>query len=82
MNEEIERNLGEQPIAAILQQHSLSHHDLVVASEGHCNHKMVTRACKGRRLTPNTQKIVLDALNAAVAQEDTSYTLSDLFTYA
>ena len=74
----IERNLGEQPIARILEERGLSHHDLVVASAGRCNHKMVARAAKGRRLTPNTKAIVLEALNAA---SDGSYTVADLFNY-
>jgi len=41
-------------------------------------HKMVSRACKGRRLTPGTQLIVLKALQAATGR---SYRLGDLFTY-
>ena len=73
-----DRNLGEQPLARILQERELSHHDLVAASAGRCNHKMVARAAKGRRLTPNTKRIVLDALNAAI---DGSFTLDDLFNY-
>lgn len=81
MDSDIERNLGEQPIAKILEERSLSHHDLVEASGGRCNHKMVARACKGRRLTPNTKAIVLDALNAAVAANDESFALTDLFNY-
>lgn len=84
MDETIERNLGEQPIAKILEARGLTHHALVEASGGRCNHKMVARACKGRRLTPNTQRIVLDALNAAVADADDAvmYALRDLFTYS
>lgn len=79
--ENVERNLGVQPIAAILERFSLKHHDLVEASGGRCNHKMVARACKGRRLTRNTQSIVLDALNAAVAEQGEVFELADLFTY-
>ncbi len=81
MDTDLERNLGEQPIAKILEERSLSHHDLVAASGGRCNHKMVARACKGRRLTPNTKGIVLDALNAAVAASGESFRLPDLFNY-
>ena len=81
MDTDLERNLGEQPIAKILEERSLSHHDLVAASAGRCNHKMVARACKGRRLTPNTKGIVLDALNAAVAESGESFRLQDLFNY-
>ena len=73
-----DRNLGEQPLARILEERSLSHHDLVAASGGRCNHKMVARAAKGRRLTPNTKAIVLAALNAATGE---SFALADLFNY-
>lgn len=75
---DIERNLGEQPIAAILEEKHLKPHDLVAASSVQMTHKMINRACKGRRLTPNVQNKVLDALNAATGG---SYTLKDLFNY-
>jgi hypothetical protein len=78
MNSEIERNLGEQPIAAILREHNLKAHDLVAASTVEMTHKMVSRACKGRRLTLNTQTKVLAALNRATGK---TYSLSDLFSY-
>ncbi len=41
-------------------------------------HKMVARACKGRRLTLNTQSKVLAALNRAAGK---NYSLRDLFNY-
>lgn len=78
MNSDIERNLGEQPIALILKEHNLKPHDLVTASDVEMTHKMVARACKGRRLTPNTQSKVLAALNRATGK---SYQLKDLFNY-
>jgi hypothetical protein len=78
MAEEIERDLGPQPIAAILAKHNLKPHDLVAASTQQLTHKMVSRACKGRRLTLNTQAKVLDALNLAAGK---NYTLEDLFNY-
>lgn len=78
MTEEIERNLGEQPIARIMTEAGLKPNDLVSASAVQMTHKMVSRACKGRRLTPNTQSKVLAALNAATGK---MYSLSDLFTY-
>jgi hypothetical protein len=79
MNGEIERNLGTQPIAGIMERHGLSAHDLVEASEVPMTHKMVARAVKGRRLTRNTQTIVCNALNRAAGA---SYTLTDLFNYS
>jgi hypothetical protein len=78
MNEGIERDLGPQPIAAILAQRNLKPHDLVAASTCQLTHKMVSRACKGRRLTLNTRTKVLDALNLASGQ---NYSLRDLFNY-
>jgi hypothetical protein len=79
MNEEVERNLGEQPMKGLLEEHGLSHHDLVAASIEHLTHKMVARACKGRRLTPNVKGKLLRALNAAVGEE--KYRMGNLFNY-
>jgi hypothetical protein len=78
MNTEIERNLGEQPIAQIMREHNLKPHDLVAISSVDMTHKMVSRACKGRRLTLNTQSKVLAALNRATGRH---YSLRDLFHY-
>lgn len=78
MNPEIERNLGEQPIAEIMREHNLKPHDLVAASSVEMTHKMVSRARKGRRLTLSTQSKVLAALNRVTGK---SYSLQDLFNY-
>jgi len=78
MTDGIERDLGPQPIAAILAKLNLKPHDLVVASTQQLTHKMVSRACKGRRLTINAQLKVLNALNLASGQ---NYSLRDLFNY-
>ena len=78
MNVEIERNLGEQPIAQIMREHNLKPHDLVAISSVEMTHKMVSRACKGRRLTLNTQLKVLAALSRATGN---NYSLRDLFNY-
>ena len=77
-DDEIERDLGPQPIVALLAELSLKSTDLVAASGEHITHKMVARACKGRRLTPNVQAKVLRALNAASGRQ---YTLAALFNY-
>ena len=74
-----ERDLGEQPIARLLAALGLSAHDLVAASREQLTHKMVRRACKGRRLTPHVQQKLQNALNARTAG---SYGLGDLFDYA
>lgn len=78
MNIDTERNLGRQPIASLMEQHNVSAHDLVGASTKQMTHKMVARAVKGRRLTKNTQRTVLDALNNATHM---NYSLNDLFNY-
>ena len=78
MNKEIERNLGEQPIARIMQEHGLKAHDLVAASTEQITHKMVSRACKGRWLTPNTKSKMRNALNNSTAK---TYSLAELFNY-
>ena len=78
MNEKIERDLGPQPISGILAELNLKPHDLVAASTQQLTHKMVSRACKGRRLTLNTQTKILNALNLAANK---NYSLQDLFNY-
>jgi hypothetical protein len=78
MKEGIERDLGPQPIGKIMAERNLKPHDLVSASTQQLTHKMVSRACKGRRLTLNTQAKVLNALNLATGQ---NYSLRDLFNY-
>ena len=78
MSDKIERNLGDQPIADIMAGLNLNPHDLAKASSQQLTHKMVTRACKGRRLTTNSKSKVLTALNLATGK---SYTLSDIFNY-
>lgn len=74
----IERDLGEQPIAQLMLEHGLKAHDLVAASTEQITHKMVARACKGRRLTRNTQGKVLRAFNLATGKR---FSLDDLFNY-
>jgi hypothetical protein len=78
MDADVERNLGEQPIAGIMADRGLTARDLVAASSEQVTHKMVARACKGRRLTPNVQRKVRNALNTAA---DADYALKELFTY-
>jgi len=76
--EEIERNLGEQPLARLMAARALKPHDLVKASTESITHKMVARAMKGRRLTLHVQEKILRAFNAAAGEE---LVLSDLFSY-
>ena len=74
----IDRNLGEQPIVRLMAQQELTARDLVNASPSPMTFKMVSRACKGRRLTPRAQLKVLTALNCAA---NSQYRLEDCFTY-
>jgi hypothetical protein len=74
----VERNLGEQPMRALMTKHGLKPHDLVSASHEQITHKMVARACRGRRLTANTQGKIRRAVNRATGED---YSLRDLFDY-
>ena len=74
----IERNLGAQPVAQIMLAHGLKAHDLVAISAEQITHKMVSRACKGRRLTPNVQSKIRNALAKSTGRE---YSIEELFTY-
>ena len=78
MNGSSERNHGEQPIARLMAAHALKPSDLVAASTEQLTFKMVARACKGRRLTPNVQAKMLRALNQAAGKV---YGRTDLFNY-
>lgn len=73
-----ERDLGEQSLARLLTELGLKSPDLVAASTEQITHKMVSRGCKGRRLTKNIQGKILRALNAASGK---SYAFTDLFNY-
>jgi hypothetical protein len=81
MDKNIERDLGEQPLAKVMLKHGLKPHDLVAVSTRQLNHKMVARAIKGRRLTPNVKVKILNALNTAVGMS-TIYKMDDLFNYS
>lgn len=71
-------NFGTQPIAEIMQKASLKPHDLLEASTEQITHKMVTRACKGRKLSPRVKLKIQNAVNNATEKQ---YKLSDLFNY-
>ncbi|MBE7493415.1 MAG: hypothetical protein HS117_00560 [Verrucomicrobiaceae bacterium] len=83
--DEIERNMGVQPLEGILGGLGLGNHDLVTASEEPITHKAVQRARKGRRLTKHMQQRVTAALNRAVSLQgrtvERAWEVSDLFTY-
>ena len=78
MKKEIEYNLGKQPIARILFDQGIKTPDLVGISTEQLTHKMVSRACKGRRLTPKVQSKIRHALNEFTGKK---YSMEELFTY-
>jgi len=78
MKIEIKRNFGKQPIAQIMMDNGLSPPDLVAATTEQLTHKMVSRARKGRKLTPNVKSKIRNALNNAAGKE---YSMKELFNY-
>ncbi|MFT5107631.1 MAG: hypothetical protein ACI9UA_003264 [Pseudoalteromonas tetraodonis] len=83
--DQLELNLGPQPLDEIMNSLDLCNHDLVAASTEQLSHKMVTRARKGRRLKRKPQEKILRALNTHIKGQspDTHriYALPDLFNY-
>ena len=83
--DEIERNMGVQPLDRLMTEHELGNHDLVAASVEPMTHKAVQRARKGRRLTKHMQQRMADALNRAVklqgGESGQAWGVKDLFTY-
>ena len=74
-----ERNVGgEQPIVQLMKVCNLEPKDIVSASTEQLTFKMVSRTCKGRMLTRNTQFKILNALNKASGK---NYSLKDLFNH-
>lgn len=83
--DQIERNMGVQPLDGIMTEHELGNHDLVTASLEPMTHKAVQRARKGRRLTKHMKQRMADALNLLLKQKgvevERPWTVKDLFTY-
>jgi hypothetical protein len=78
MQNPIERNMGMQPLAKVMDELSLKPRDLTSASTEQITHKMVNRAMKGRRLTPHVQQKIVNALNNATHKH---FAVNDLFNY-
>ena len=74
-----ERDLGPQPIDTLLTTWGKSNADVVSVSTKQLSHKMVQKARKGRRLTPNVQYKILAAITTL--KPDAGLTLKDLFNY-
>ena len=73
--------LGPQPLDDLMIERAWSNHDLVAASTEHLTHKMVGKGRRGRRLTRNAQRKLLNAVNALVSEDDDRLVLDDLFNY-
>jgi len=74
----MERNLGEQPVRKIMMEHNIKAHDLVAIEKLQLTHKMIAKACKGRRLTLNIKTKIQEALNRCAGIK---YSIKDLFNY-
>ena len=80
MNKEAEgKELGIQPLDAVMTRFGLSNNDLVNVSTQQLSHKMVQKGRKGRRLTLKAQQKILSAVLAA--KPDAKLRLQDLFNY-
>ncbi len=85
-----ERNLGPQPLDALMTRLGIGNHDLVAVSLEQLTHKQVQKARNGRRLTLNMMQKVARALNVCIYErlkkEDREkfheYIHRDLFNYA
>ena len=77
-NTEIEREHGEQPLSALLDELKLSNHAVVAASTEQLTHKMVAKARRGRWLSMRIRLKILRAVNKV---SNNQYTLADLFNY-
>ncbi|MFH1622056.1 MAG: hypothetical protein ABIA97_02905 [Candidatus Omnitrophota bacterium] len=75
---DLNKDLGQQPIAQIMAERDLKPYDLVAVSGEQITHKMVARAAKGKRLTAHVQSKILRAINKATGN---NYSIGDLFNY-
>jgi hypothetical protein len=64
MEDSLIRDLGLQPLDAILDEIGLNNHQLVALSTEQLTHKQVQKARKGKRISVNIQRKILRALNA------------------
>ena len=78
-----ERNLGVQPLDALMIANEVDNHALVAASKEPMTHKAVQRARKGRKLTKHMQRRMVEAFNAVLKQKgvEETYSLGKLFNY-
>ncbi len=60
-------NFGPQPLEEVMRRFNLTAAQLVEASTEQLSFKMIQKGRKGRRLTPNVQKKILNALRKVLA---------------
>jgi hypothetical protein len=88
--EEEQRDLGIQPLDAIMQRWEVTNHDLVEDSPEQLTHKQIQRAKVGRRLTLKMMMKVARSLNIAIwnrlSKENkeifVEYLHKDIFSYS
>lgn len=88
--EEEQRDLGIQPLDAIMQRWEVTNHDLVEDSPEQLTHKQIQRAKAGRRLTLKMMMKVARSLNIAIwnrlSKENKEifieYLHKDIFSYS
>ena len=83
MSNGIQRELGSQPLNELLEKWGLDNHELVEASKEQLTHKQVPKARKGRRVSANIQRKILNALKSVTEERglDSDFSLVDLFNY-
>ena len=81
--DEIQRDLGIQPIDQLMKQWGVDNHELVEVSIEQSTHKQVQKARKGRRVTINIQRKILNAIRKVAEDKklDPNLTIADLFNY-
>ena len=84
------RDLGTQPLEALMERWQLTNHQLVEDSPEQLNHKQIQRAKSGRRLTLKMMMKVARSLNIAIwsrlsaehKETFVEYLHKDIFSYA
>jgi hypothetical protein len=78
-----ERNMGLQPLDALMTELGVSNHQLVATCTEPLTHKAVQRARKGRKLTRHMQRRMVDALNtwSKSTGADRAWREEELFNY-
>ncbi len=76
---ESERELGIQPLDAVMAGLQLNNADLVSASSEQLTHKNVQKGRKGRRLSLTIQMKIVRALNLKSTEK--KFSRADLFNY-